>query len=680
MTNFAVSLLMIQALLLMQICTFVTAEGMFYIYDWSPTVPVSAYPSKDATLFPNSTYTHAFGVNNGIGAPLDPDNGLFQSWQSSLFPSLFSRLLLHPKRTRDPKKATAFILPFDFGAHTVFSEVDGSPAKRCPIIANQINPIFRVASLDESNDYTPVPPQSTTLRHQQKYRPSQDKRLRLFWKNNGHDHIIILGVTIFNKFKAMFYHLVVNVCRHCVILSIETTPTQTPFHFGFSQNYIYAVPYPSSFHYHEDIRHLPWEEEPKPESKSESKSPRRDILSLFIGSSKTLSPISNKLRRALERQCKAKADQGCVWEAVAHSCTALIEKKEEKDVDGTTSTNTGAATMPKKKATTPNAISLYSRTVFCPVPAGDSYTRKAIFDSILLGCIPVLFTKGSIIQYRWFMSEEEVDEVSVYIPMFDVVTKDVDHVAVLAAIPPEVIRRKQRKIREIAPRLQYSMVPQRLLHGRDAAAASVDADDGDGIMRSVLSNGPDAVLEHTWSPPFRDAADIIVDRITDPTTLLPTQPGQMDAVTQQQIVQEAQRTGVLPDYSLFTRPDCLTIDTFNNYMRAYHPHWNGGTTSSTGELRKWRVENTTAEERLAAIIACNIEPNCNKDNDNDSKTQSKSQPQRDQFRRPHMYLNSTNMLHSKYHLDIFNLTLFLDKLRHNPNIPYIKELYEHYVV
>ena len=79
---------------------FADKEGLFFIYDWGPEIPISAYPKENVTLYPNSTYTHAFGENNGIGAALDPDNGLFQTWQSSLFRSLFNRMLLHPKRTR----------------------------------------------------------------------------------------------------------------------------------------------------------------------------------------------------------------------------------------------------------------------------------------------------------------------------------------------------------------------------------------------------------------------------------------------------------------------------------------------------------------------------------------------------------------------------------------------------
>jgi len=248
--------------------------------------------------------------------------------------------------------------------------------------------------------------------------------------------------------------------------------------------------------------------------------------------------------------------------------------------------------------------------------------------------------------------------------MFDIVTRGVDHVAILAGIPAHIIARKQRKIREIAPRLQYSMVPQRLLSGLG----------GDGIRRSVLSNDDDATSD-TWSPPFRDAADVIVDKITDPVTAQPTQPGQMDAAAQEAVLEESRRSGVVPDYSLLTRPECVTIDVFNNYMRSFHPHWNGGVTSSTGEVRRWRNETVPPEESIAAIIACNIDRDCDT---TVGGVDGAPQPQRDQFSR-RMYLNSTNMLYSKYKLDIFNLTLF-DKLRLNPNIPYIRELYENYVV
>ena len=284
--------------------------------------------------------------------------------------------------SRDASKATAFILPFDFGTHTMINEVDGSPMKKSPFIRERIHPIFH--SVRNAPEYATIPPESSTLKPPGLSRNNSFPPL--YWRNNGHDHILILGATIFNKLPMPFYHIIESVCRHCIIISIETTPTVTPFHKGFSQNYIYAVPYPSSFHYHEQIKTLPWV------IQEGAAAPARDILSLFIGSTKTLTPTSNKLRRVLQQQCKSNPIKSvkCVWEATAHSCTAVIK-------DG--------ASAAKQSD---NPIYLFLRSVFCLSPAGDSYTRKAIFDSMLGGCIPVVFTRGSISQYHWFLSDEEV--------------------------------------------------------------------------------------------------------------------------------------------------------------------------------------------------------------------------------------------------------------------------------
>ena len=48
-------------------------------------------------------------------------------------------------------------------------------------------------------------------------------------------------------------------------------------------------------------------------------------------------------------------------------------------------------------------------SVFCPAPPGDSVTRKSIFDALVTGCIPVIFAKASLNQYRWHLSEKEVN-------------------------------------------------------------------------------------------------------------------------------------------------------------------------------------------------------------------------------------------------------------------------------
>ena len=160
----------------------------------------------------------------------------------------------------------------------------------------------------------------------------------------------------------------------------------------------------------------------------------------------------------------------------------------------------------------------------------------------------------------------QVDEVSIYIPMYEVVTNGVNFMDVLMGIPENVIAAKQEKIASIAPRLQYSKVPSHFLD--------------DAMMDFVLSNaghgGEDVDAgAASWSPPFLDAADIIVGHITDPVTTYPKQPGQMSVVRQQEIMNQVTNSNDYPDFSLLTRPECVTMDVLNNYIRGFHPHWNG---------------------------------------------------------------------------------------------------------
>lgn len=71
----------------------------FYIYDWND-IPLSMYPKPNVTLHPNSSYSHSFYANHGIGEVINEDIGLYNTWQFSLFRNLFNRLYVHPKRTK----------------------------------------------------------------------------------------------------------------------------------------------------------------------------------------------------------------------------------------------------------------------------------------------------------------------------------------------------------------------------------------------------------------------------------------------------------------------------------------------------------------------------------------------------------------------------------------------------
>ncbi|GAA5902970.1 hypothetical protein JCM6882_009659 [Rhodosporidiobolus microsporus] len=100
-----------------------------------------------------------------------------------------------------------------------------------------------------------------------------------------------------------------------------------------------------------------------------------------------------------------------------------------------------------------------SQAVFCPQPAGDSPSRRAMYEALLLGCIPVIFRERSY--GRLFPSSPDINDMSrytVYIDENDMINNvGPSLVDRLAAISPVEIRRMQRHIHKIAPRLQWSL-------------------------------------------------------------------------------------------------------------------------------------------------------------------------------------------------------------------------------
>jgi hypothetical protein len=93
----------------------------FYIYDW-PMPLRDVYPPPGAILHPTASYDHEFYENDGFGKTLDRQQGLFATWQFSLFKNLMARLRVSEHRTLDSTKASIFIIPYDMGVHSFIGE------------------------------------------------------------------------------------------------------------------------------------------------------------------------------------------------------------------------------------------------------------------------------------------------------------------------------------------------------------------------------------------------------------------------------------------------------------------------------------------------------------------------------------------------------------------------------
>ena len=396
----------------------ICSSQYFYIYEW-PNNLQDVYPPPGAQLDGNAAYSHDFYDNGGAGKMVDGDSGMFVTWQFSLFKNLMSRLRVSEYRTRDPTKASAFIVPYDAGVHSFIDHETGKSRLASPFGWQAIELLTK----------------------------ARKKEPDVFWKKNGHDHFVIFSVTGYQMVGIGTKQFFMNICQNCTVLTIETTPSSLPIP-GRTKKLWYAVPYPSSYHWWEGIRDRPWRVNRNPNS--------RNILAIFIGSVRTMNANANALRRKLFEQCGNAASRSeCQWYTTAHADTGVVNQSQ--------------------------ALQLYRRSKYCLAPPGDSLTRKSLFDSYMSGCVPVLFAKATLLQYSWHLSPEDIKESTVLIPRADIISGSTNIVDVLQSITDAELLAMQERIAKLAFRLQYSVVPEQFRKGTSTVSGSSSGVSGDGI-------------------------------------------------------------------------------------------------------------------------------------------------------------------------------------------------------
>ncbi|GAA5894456.1 uncharacterized protein JCM6883_002108 [Sporobolomyces salmoneus] len=117
------------------------------------------------------------------------------------------------------------------------------------------------------------------------------------------------------------------------------------------------------------------------------------------------------------------------------------------------------------------------QAVFCPMPPGDSPTRRAFYEALLLGCIPVLFREHSY--GRLFPSSPEINDMSkytIFIEENDIVNSVGPSVIErLEQVSATRIRKMQEHIRKITPKLQWSLPDKDLYFDPTVTAPSAQS-------------------------------------------------------------------------------------------------------------------------------------------------------------------------------------------------------------
>ncbi|KAL1187736.1 putative xyloglucan galactosyltransferase GT20 [Cardamine amara subsp. amara] len=233
------------------------------------------------------------------------------------------------------------------------------------------------------------------------------------WRRNvGKDHVFVLGKITwdFRRDKTPWgsRFLELQEMQNPTKLLIERQPCEL--------NDI-AIPHPTYFHPKTDNDITSWQ------IKIASK-PRRNLVS-FAGAARPGNP--NNIRSILIEQCISSSSDQCRFlDCANESCK-----------------------NPK------NVLDLFQDSEFCMQPPGDSATRRSVFDSLIAGCIPVIFNPyTAYYQYAWHLPEDH-QRYSVYISEEDLKEKRVNVVEILKA---KTLKEKEDMRRYIVHQLMPGLV------------------------------------------------------------------------------------------------------------------------------------------------------------------------------------------------------------------------------
>ncbi len=376
------------------------SKELFYIYDseeWAKLAIASIY-KRD----PNERLDNQY--NHGAGPMVDASAGAYHTDQYQLFSMIYYRALTDPRRTLDPSKATSFFIPYDFA-------LDSAYYKNCAR-SHGVCYEFRKC---------PLAPQVEKLLQKSPY----------YQKNHGKDHVLIVGMNYAMDhyiLKPKCKSLIAGTCSNCTKFAIDDYSYMYSGDVGIKArgNYWHAIPFPSDFHWTSDVlKPFPWEETNRP------------ILASYTGSEKSFYGPSRRLRSSLAHYCSLHSD------VCMHRSYGLNGTRYSFKVDGH------------------NPLSISKHSVFCFQPTGDLMTRKGLFDSILQGCIPVVFDPLTAkVMYTWHWEESFWKDILIELDFHPVSHRYLDPIVALQTLYNNNrtwIEEKQRKIRSKVFELQYSL-------------------------------------------------------------------------------------------------------------------------------------------------------------------------------------------------------------------------------
>ncbi|XP_019155900.1 PREDICTED: xyloglucan-specific galacturonosyltransferase 1 [Ipomoea nil] len=255
-----------------------------------------------------------------------------------------------------------------------------------------------------------------------------------WFKKSGKDHVFVLGKISWDFRRKDGYNwgsrfLELDEMQNPMKLLIE----RQPWHLNDI-----GVPHPTYFHPQSDEDIISWQHKT-------ITSNRRSLVS-FAGAARPGSP--GNIRSILIKQC-----------TINHEKCRFLDCAR----------GSGGCDHPE------SIINLFMESEFCLQPPGDSPTRKSVFDSLVAGCIPVLFDPfTAYYQYPWHLPQDH-KKYSVLIDQADVRDMKVNVVERLAEIGVKERENMRRYIvYELLPGLVYRDPNSKLHKFKDAFSITMN--------------------------------------------------------------------------------------------------------------------------------------------------------------------------------------------------------------
>ncbi|KAJ9147911.1 hypothetical protein P3X46_030025 [Hevea brasiliensis] len=251
-------------------------------------------------------------------------------------------------------------------------------------------------------------------------------------QNSGKDHVFVLGKiswdfrrNIDSSWGSRFLQL--EKMQNPIKLLIERQPWEV--------NDI-GIPHPTYFHPHSDDDIVAWQ-------LKIIQATRKSLVS-FAGAARPDQPKS--IRSTLINQCTSAGDK----------CQFL-------------NCSSGGCDQPE------TITELFVESEFCLQPPGDSPTRKSVFDSLVSGCIPVIFDPfTAYYQYPWHLPEDH-GKYSVFIDQEEVRKMKMNVVERLVNITLKEREDMRRYIAyELLPGLVYADSSSQLEKFQDAFSITMN--------------------------------------------------------------------------------------------------------------------------------------------------------------------------------------------------------------